>query len=292
MNLTTSYNRHVKININDIIETCTILLLSQKVGDQVTLNIYVCGYAYHTQRVYHQHKPGFSEYILRLQTEGACEAKVNGKTYTIKQGDLLMIHPEDHYELFIKEHQDSGDYYLMCDGDWLDEWWERSPKPARSHIGVDENLISLWRSIIIEERRPSTSKSKELSHALLQSLCFYIERAVNETNIDATRPYAVTRMMRYIEEHALSTFKVEDVARRAGLSVSRSVHLFKSSTGKTMLEYAQEIRLSSAIDRMTYTTMTLERIAEECGFGSYPYFHKVFRKKYGTSPGAYRRTGS
>jgi AraC family transcriptional regulator, arabinose operon regulatory protein len=80
--------------------------------------------------------------------------------------------------------------------------------------------------------------------------------------------------MRYIVEHALSTFKIEDVALHAGLSVSRSIHLFKSSTHKIMFEYTHEIRLSSAIDRMTCMKMTLEHIAEECGFGSYPYFHK------------------
>ncbi|WP_050180600.1 helix-turn-helix domain-containing protein [Domibacillus robiginosus] len=252
------------------------------------MKIYVCGYAYHTQRLYGQHKPGFCEYVFRLQTEGTCEAKVNGHMYTIKQGDLLMIHPDDHYELFIKENQESGDYYLVGNGSWLAKWWERSPKPVWSHIGVDENLISLWRSIIIEERRPASSKSEELSLSLVQSLCFYIERAVRETSIELTRPYAVTRMMRYIEEHALGAFKVADVALHAGLSVSRSIQLFKSSTGKTMLEYAHEIRLSSAINRMTYTTMTLEHIAEECGFGSYPYFHKVFKKKYGTAPGVWR----
>jgi AraC family transcriptional regulator of arabinose operon len=56
-----------------------------------------------------------------------------------------------------------------------------------------------------------------------------------------------------------------------------------------MMEYVQEIRLSAAIERMKYTTMTLEQIAVDCGFGTYPYFHKVFKKKYGMAPGAYRR---
>jgi AraC family transcriptional regulator of arabinose operon len=56
-----------------------------------------------------------------------------------------------------------------------------------------------------------------------------------------------------------------------------------------MMEYAQEVRLSAAMERMKYTTMTLEQIAESCGFGAYPYFHKVFKKKYGVAPGAYRR---
>jgi AraC family transcriptional regulator of arabinose operon len=32
----------------------------------------------------------------------------------------------------------------------------------------------------------------------------------------------------------------------------------------------------------------LERIAESAGFGSYTYFHRVFRSKYGISPKQYR----
>ncbi|WP_373463279.1 helix-turn-helix domain-containing protein [Bacillus sp. SORGH_AS_0510] len=59
--------------------------------------------------------------------------------------------------------------------------------------------------------------------------------------------------------------------------------------GKTMIEYALEVRLSAALERMKYTTMTLEQIAEDCGFGSYPYFHRVFQKKFGIAPGVFRK---
>ncbi|WP_420852214.1 helix-turn-helix domain-containing protein [Paenibacillus hamazuiensis] len=64
--------------------------------------------------------------------------------------------------------------------------------------------------------------------------------------------------------------------------------MFKQIFGKTMIQYALEIRLSTAIERMKYSTMTLEQIAESCGFGSYSYFHRVFREKYGVSPTDYR----
>lgn len=256
------------------------------------MDIHVCGYSYHTQGFYSQHKPGSASYLFRLQTEGSCEAKINGEKLLIKKGDLLMVHPEDHYELFVKEKVGSGDYYLICNDAWLDEWWSRSAKRTISHIGINETLISLWQNIIIEERRPLSSDNKMITSYLLRALCLSLERASTETSPAFSRPYSVTRMMRYIEEHALTTFKAGDVAQHAGLSLSRSVHLFKSCVGKTMVEYAQEIRLSSAIDRMIYTNMTLEHIAIECGFGSYSYFCKVFKKKYGTAPGAYRRLRS
>ncbi|WML46942.1 AraC family transcriptional regulator [Neobacillus sp. PS3-34] len=255
----------------------------------MTTNIFFSGYSYHTQGFHSQHKSGFPAYLFRLQTEGKCAVVAKGKNFSLEKGDLLLLKPGDQYELLVKERQISGDYHLSCDGTWVDEWWKRSAKPTVSRIDLDEKLMALWRHISIEKRRPASSENEELTGYLLQALCLSLERSVNETVPSFNRPYAVTRMMRYIEEHATAALRVEDVASHAGLSVSRSVHLFKSSVGITMMEYAQEIRLSAAIERMKYTTMTLELIAENCGFGTYPYFHRVFKKKYGVSPGAYRR---
>jgi len=252
-------------------------------------NINFCNYSYHTNGYYSQDKSGYPIYLFRLQTEGFCEVVVKGRKMKLEKGDLLLIKPGDHYELLIKEGQNSGDYNLGCEGAWVDEWWSRSVKPDVSRIELDDKLLFLWRHIMIEKRRPSANQNEELTGYLLQALCLSLERAVSETVPSFHHPYPVIRMMRYIEEHATNAFKVADVAQHAGLSLSRSVHLFKSSVGKTMIEYAQEIRLSVASERMKYTTITLEQIAEDCGFGTYPYFHRVFKKKYDMAPGAYRR---
>ncbi|WNF35828.1 AraC family transcriptional regulator [Bacillaceae bacterium IKA-2] len=253
------------------------------------MNIGFSGYSYHTKGYHHQNKSGLTSYLIRLQTEGLCEIVINKKKLVFKKGGLLLAKPGDLYELQIKDNQESGDFHLFCEGTWIDDWWIRSVKPSFSQIILDEKLLTLWRYLILEQRRPSSEENKELSNYLLKSLCLSIERSINETTSNVNRPYPVTRMMRYIEEHATQVLRVEDVARYAGLSVSRGVHLFKSSTGKTIIEYVQEIRLSTAINQMTYTSMTLEHISENCGFGTYAYFHRVFKKKYGVAPGAYRR---
>lgn len=255
----------------------------------MTTNILYCSYSYHTNGYHSQHKSGYPSYLFRLQTEGICQVVVKGRKMEIGKGDLLLIKPGDHYELLVKEGQISGDYHVIFEGTWVDEWWSRSTKPDVTRIDIDEKLLALWRYILIEKRRPESSQNKELTSYLLRALCLTIERVISESGPSYRYPFPVTKMMRYIEEHAMTTFRVEDVARHAGLSVSRSVHLFKSDVGKTMMEYVQEIRVAAAIDRMKYTTMTLEQIAVECGFGSYPYFHKVFKKNYGIAPGAFRR---
>ncbi|KMK78120.1 AraC family transcriptional regulator [Alkalihalobacillus pseudalcaliphilus] len=251
-------------------------------------HIRFCGFSYHTKGYHSQDTAPLTRYLFRLQTEGTSKITLNGEVLLFKKGDLLLAQPGDTYELKIEENQDSGDYHLSVDGDWIENWWQGSFKPTVSNIYLDERILALWRHLTLEKRRPLTEENKELSIHLVKALCLTLERAVNENEASLNRPFSVTRMLRFIEEHATIGFKVEEVATETGLSVSRAVHLFKETTGKTMIEYAQEIRLSAAVDQMKYTSMTLESIAEKCGFSSYPYFHRVFKRKYGIAPGEYR----
>lgn len=49
------------------------------------------------------------------------------------------------------------------------------------------------------------------------------------------------------------------------------------------------MRLQAATDQMKYTTLTLEEIAENIGFGTYVYFHRIFKRKTGETPGEFRK---
>ncbi|MFE5319818.1 helix-turn-helix domain-containing protein [Paenibacillus sp. NPDC056579] len=254
-----------------------------------------CGYSYHSQRFQTGHNDVMRAYLFRLQTEGYCQAMVNGAMTRIETGDLLLYQPGDIYDLRVDEHTNklgqtlisSGDYYIICKGEWLEAWWRKSKKPQKVRIAAYEKLLILWRQIILEKRRIE-DENKELSDYLLRALCLHIDRAVTETRTLHGSSFLASRMKSFIEEHAILPFKIEDVAAHVGLSVSRAVHLFKECFGKTMIQYALEIRLSTSIERMNYSSMTLEQIAETSGFGSYTYFHRVFREKYGISPKEFR----
>ncbi|WP_258872003.1 AraC family transcriptional regulator [Virgibacillus dokdonensis] len=253
------------------------------------IQIGYCGYAYHTNGYFATHKNGYDSYLFRLQTEGVSQAVIKDKKIHLEKGDIIFVAPGEYYQLQIEGGQASGDYHIFFSGEWVDQWWNRFNKPTTIKIDLTDKIVSLWRYLIAEKRRPLSDKNDELMGYLFRSLCLLIERAIKDQAAHC-RPFVVTKMMRYIEENATTGFTVDDVANHATLSVSRSVHLFKQYTNKTIIEYAQEIRLAAAIDQMKYTNMTLEHIAENCGFGAYPYFHRVFKKVYGVSPGIYRKT--
>ncbi len=257
----------------------------------------MCGFSHHTQPFftgYERSGPGF---LFRLQTEGRANALVGGQMTEIAAGDLLLFAPWEPYRLSITpfDHPQRGrtvfssDYYLSCRGSWIEEWWQRRNRPKLTRVDLEDRLLSLWRNLILE-KRGFGEQQPELTDYMLRSLCLVIDRIIDEQASPQSHPFIVQRIKAYIEEHATVSLRLEELADHVRLSVSRASHLFKEHTGTTIIDYAQEIRLSVAEERMKYSAMTLEQIAETCGFGSYSYFFRIFRRKHGMSPAAYRRT--
>lgn len=283
------YYEHKRYSRN--LNYLAITLMGVEIYLEATLLI--CGYSYHAEHFNFSYKNGLINYLFRLQTEGSCVLSYNGQEYHLQAGDLLLLKPGEAYELRVEDSGragriSSGDYYLFCEGSWIDDWWRRRSRPAVNRIGIDNELLGLWRNLLLEKRRDPDGENAELTEYMLRVLCLYVERSITDTTQQDRSAFTALRLKRFIEENATVTFKLEEAARHAGLSLSRAVHLFKSCYGKTMIQYAIEIRLNAALERMKYSSMTLEQIAETCGFASYSYFHRVFRTRYGVSPVRFR----
>lgn len=232
-------------------------------------------------------------YLLRLQYEGRCSAVIKGEKHVLEPGSLLLLAPGEHYELRIEAQRDgdipSSDFYIYCKGDWVDEWWVKHKRKSIAKLLVDPSMLSIWKQINLEKRR--RSENGEIVDYLLRILCLNIDRMIYENSSHLPprqQSFLVFRMKNYIEEHATENFSLQDVADYVDLSISRTVSLFKSAFGKTIMQYTMDVRLSIAVERMQYSKMTLEQIAETCGFGTYSYFFRCFRSRYGITPRSYR----
>lgn len=249
-----------------------------------------CGFSLHDKSFRLAYPNGLKHYLFRLQTEGHCIAYVNGEMQRIEAGDLLLYQPGDPYVLEVEEESQvaSGDYYVICRGEWLDEWWARMPRKSKSNIIPDDRLLSIWRAMILEKRR-FHEENHEMTGYLLRALCLGIDRALQTKIVHRGKSYVTTRMKNFIDEHLTIPFKIEQIANHVELSVSRTVHLFKETFGLSIVQYTHQARLALAEERIRYTRMSLEQIAETCGFGSYSYFYRIFRKQYKMTPAEYRQ---
>ena len=67
------------------------------------------------------------------------------------------------------------------------------------------------------------------------------------------------------------------------------MNLFKKSTGMTLNEYVNLLRLSYAQALLMHEDANVLRVAMDSGFGSLSAFNKSFRKLAGMSPSDFRR---
>ncbi|MNS45925.1 Arabinose operon regulatory protein [compost metagenome] len=259
------------------------------------LHILAAGYAQHRKPYFSNDGDGLDHYLIRIQTEGRSRTRCDGKLVNVESGDLLIFPPGEPYELRIEAFENkqgdqtlfSGDYYILLRGKWMDDWWKQRKRPNKIRVPLSEGFIGLFRQITLEQQRIS-NPSPEIAEYYLRILCLDIDRQLQELPVPTPRTYLAYQIKQYIEENASTAFKLEDVAAHVGISVSRAVHLFKAAFGTSIMQHTLEVRLNMARERVIFSPLSLEHIAESSGFPSYNYFHKVFRSRFGMSPKQFR----
>ena len=84
-------------------------------------------------------------------------------------------------------------------------------------------------------------------------------------------------------------FTVEELAESVGISRSMLHRKMKKITGKSASEYILEKRLDKSRELLENDIATAAEISYKTGFSSPSYFNKVFKSRFGVSPGEYKK---
>lgn len=94
----------------------------------------------------------------------------------------------------------------------------------------------------------------------------------------------------FLEESICKQLTVEIIAKKLGLSPSNLKMIFKMFCDKGIIEYFNSIKIREA-GKMLRKGKRISETAEYLGFQSISYFHVVFKKHMGMTPGEYYLAG-
>lgn len=239
-----------------------------------------------------------AELEFNLVTQGTGLYLLANRKYQIHRGDLLWLFPAQEHVL-IEQTLDLEMWIGVCKPGMVrrlatDAGAEvlRQSDPAgeycrRLNEGDFARLDALLAEVAAAHDQPGLLNAG-LSYALL-SAWRHFEHAA-EVPVHDVHP-AVEKAARLIRDETTS-LSLEELARRAGLSPSRLSRLFKQQTGVALVDFRNRQRIENFLRLYgTGQRLTMLDAALEAGFGSYPQFHRVFKRMIGCSPGSYRRRG-
>lgn len=154
-----------------------------------------------------------------------------------------------------------------------------------SLAGRARGLLRGLRALDGREELPAQARRMRLGYALLETLLRLPGAPVTRP---AWRDERLRAVLEQIERQPDETMTRASLARRAGLSPTRFHYVFKAATGLAPMAYLRQARLRLAEEHLLTGALTVKVIAARCGFASAIYFCRLFRRRHGVTPLAYR----
>jgi AraC-like DNA-binding protein len=248
-----------------------------------------------------------SFYTLLVFAGGQGEQRLGGRTVPVAAGDVLLIAPGELYDLSQLSAPEgymvvfeldalgfSGDVLTQLPDELLLLSFVRPQGLELGHIHLGAAQLEIWldRLKAIEQELSATPLGfAEAARALLTLLLIEAARltaAQLERVSNPSRPL-LRRAFRFIEDHFREPISLIEVARAVEKSSAYLTDVMRRETGRTVLEWIIERRLSEARRLLLETEDRVEEIAMRLGYSDTTYFARQFRQRNGTTPQAWRR---
>jgi len=98
----------------------------------------------------------------------------------------------------------------------------------------------------------------------------------------------IDTVIRYLQAHKSEAITLEQIAMLVHMSPKSFCRFFKTNTGKTLIQYVNELRIGEACKRLMQTEQAIIEIAFDVGFNNLSNFNRRFRALKNRSPREFR----
>ena len=185
--------------------------------------------------------------------------------------------------------------------------WENQPAFIEHHIGLapsgrlyenDQGLLTCGGGSAATDMMLdliAADHGRDLA-AVVADMCLHLrssgrdvaQRSAHSRALASRNPHLIAAIQ-MMSETLETPIEIGEVARQVGLSRRQLERLFRRHAGLSPIQFYMDLRISRAHALLNETGMTVAEIAAATGFASASQLSQRFRKRYGTSPGAYRK---
>jgi AraC-like DNA-binding protein len=252
------------------------------------------------------------DYLLLYVDEGKVLVEVEGDEALLGEGDICLVQPNlvhslrgltstvtpfAHLDIFYNPRREES---FPTKGGQIDlSALQHLVQPRLDELGWIEvpvrlapvhpiqfrstllKMVELWQDSDPISRLEANHLATELVLALVKQYGRVQPRPSRSNHTLAWIPA-------YLAFHIGEPLSVADMARRAQLSPSRFAAVFRQCFGLSPHRYFLRMRIEYAQNLLKSTDLSLQEIADCCGFADVHHFSKAFKRAAEVPPGAFR----
>lgn len=214
--------------------------------------------------------------VLILMFDGTLRLRENGVDIEIKKNEYY-IERQGSIQEGLKESDEPKYYYIHFFGDYSPT---KRSIPLRGTADIT-TLVPLCHEL---ELLKVTSAPK----IALASVFYRILFELSKTQTPSLQRTIVQDVLSYVLQNFERPVTMDEISAAVGYCKNHITNSFQKNTGKSPHAYITEQRIDAAKRFLLNSTLSLEQISKECGFGTYINFYKSFVKKEKISPSDWR----
>lgn len=245
----------------------------------------------------HQH----DFYEVYFFISGNVEYSVEGKSYLLKQGDLLLINPLELHQPRIGPDQNPYERIVLwinknylsrlCTNNTSLSQCFDNTNPQHTNLlrlsKAQQNYISLKLAELIEESANQDYGSDLAAQAILTRFLVELNRLTLNTDkkVESVKTDSpiISDILTYINQHYCEKISLASIADEFFISKYYLSHAFNSVVGTSVNRYITLKRLINA-KQMLSSGIKPTTAAIHCGFNDYAGFYRAFTAEYGITP--------
>ncbi|WP_027628294.1 AraC family transcriptional regulator [Ruminiclostridium cellobioparum] len=251
---------------------------------------------------YHNH----DFYEIFFYISGKVTYVIEGKSYKLKPGDIILINNRELHRTIIEGGEDyeriviwiKPDYItnLNTDSTDLTMCFESSAKKKYNLLRPDTETLAYLKTIVQKLEKAyynSGFGSEVLKYAYVNELVVYLNKAYlytkdEEIEVDIEYNQKISNIIKYINANLDSQLSLENISAQFYISKYHLLREFKKYTGFTIHRFIQKKRLIMA-RMLLKENVKVSEVSLVCGFGDYSNFIRTFKREYGISPKVFAR---
>ncbi len=236
------------------------------------------------------------QYELHIALKGSCKIDVEREILSLSEGESLLIPPGQYHST--REAGDDYEHFVLSfllSGPNGERVAIPLILPQNTIIKLSDFDLEICRKIIAEykEKKPFWQKTINSMYSLLMTNIFRkiiyfkpsdIEDAINNTD----RRFEI--IDDFFENDLSHNPTEEKLAEKTNLSKRQLNRILKAYYGMSFREKLYQSRIERAEYLLRTTNTKISKICELSGYSSETSFFKLFKQKYGVTPGLYRKT--